>query len=128
MTHATPLDLSRVVRSFGKPTDFVRPGPTTYTNGVATEAGSSTFSLIAVIQPLSGKEVEAFAGGRRTEDFVRVDVLLPGLKVDDSDDAGQLRAGDRVTYRRKLYEAWSFGDWAETANFQSCTFQKVEDA
>ncbi len=128
MSHGPPIDLARVVKSFGKLRDFVRPGATTYVNGLAVDGPSSTFQLIAVVQPLTGKEVEALPEGRRTEDFIRVDVVLPGLKVDDSDDAGLLRAADQLTDRSKLYEAWKFSDWAESANYQSCIFQKVEDA
>ena len=64
------MSLSLVIASFQTGTYTVtRRASDTYTAGIRTVGASSTFTIDASLQPVTGRDLRALPEGRRAEDF-----------------------------------------------------------
>lgn len=82
------MSLGLVIAAFNTGTYTVtRTGADSYTDGVRTVGSTSTFSIDASIQPMSGRDLKAaLAEGRRAEDVRTVWTKTAALVADPNPD------------------------------------------
>lgn len=98
--------LTGVIGSFQTGTYTVTRTPVsgTYTNGILNAASTSTFSIVACVQPLTGREMQDLPEGRRADETKRV-YTTTLLNTTGSGEP------DTVSIDGTVYEVWKVETW-----------------
>ncbi|MBN8472333.1 hypothetical protein JYJ95_38010 [Corallococcus exiguus] len=98
-----------------------RPGVSSLVDGVAVEAAGESFSILASVQPLSGRERQLLPEGQRSEERLLV-VTATELRVAD---VSARREGDVLVYRGEDFEVEAVERWDELGGFWKARAVKV---
>ncbi|WP_223643946.1 hypothetical protein [Corallococcus sp. EGB] len=98
-----------------------RPGLTTLVDGVMVAAPEASFSILASVQPLSGRERQLLPEGQRSEERLLV-VTATELRAAD---VSASREGDVLVYRGESFEVEAVERWDELGGFWKARAAKV---
>lgn len=93
-----------------------------YVNGIWTPGGSSTFSIVASIQPTSGEDLVRLPEGVRTRELVTV-FTPTELQVKNAPAGTE---ADRIAYKGASYEVQTVEKWDEQGGFYRAVAAKIE--
>lgn len=100
------MGLSDVISTFATGTYTVtRRAASTYSNGVRVAGSTSTLSITASVQPVTGRELERLPEGMRTTEVVKL-YTTTALRTADSGDPDHISI-DGETYEVQLVERWT---------------------
>ena len=88
-----------------------RPGADTYLAGELTPGASTSFSVVASVQPLSGVERQDLPEGYRTRG--RFKMYVQGATQLQTTNLTTQQREDVVTYKGRRFEVVSWLDWSE---------------
>lgn len=100
-----PLDVSDAIDCLGEPVSITRKTEGTYSGGFYTPGGESTSTIVASVQPLTGREIELVPEALRNESTVRIY------------SKAELSNQDVMTWRGRTYEVQVNYDWHPTGNY-----------
>jgi len=95
-----------------------RRGPTTSVGGRATLAGSSTFTIQASVQALSGRDLQRLPEGMRVQEL---------RKLYTPTQLQAIGAPDVVSIDGSSWEVQTVEDWSGLGNFFKVIVQRVGD-
>jgi hypothetical protein len=98
-----------------------RPGPGAWATGLFVEDAPSTFSIVASVQPTSGKDLARLPEGERSAARI---TLFTVTELRTASIAGKTLS-DRVAYRGETYEVEHVDAW-ESGGFYKAIARKVE--
>lgn len=106
------MSASDLIATFGETVTVTRYTAGSYTNGVWSDGGSSTFTAVMSIQPLKGQELLKLPEAERTMNYMKG---YSSVELKTSSQNGQTKA-DVVTYQGKDYEVQAVESWRSTAS------------
>lgn len=100
------MNRAATIARFGASYTVTRKAATTYTAGRAVAgATDAPITIVASVQPVTGRELKALPEGRRAED---VRILFTTTELRTESPAG---AADQVTIGGELYEVFQVKPW-----------------
>lgn len=115
------MSLVGVIRRLGVPVQVTRTSPGSYVKGVHQPGESSTFGIVASVQPASGRDLLRLEEGQRTRETITV------FTPDDlrtADEAAGTPA-DRIEWQGSLYEVQLVENWTP-GRFRKALASKIE--
>lgn len=115
------MDVSGVIASLASGTYTVtRTAAAGIVKGRATPGATTTISIVASIQPVTGKDLKRLPEGLRTED------LIAGWTSTELRTAAVAGVyADKITYLGGSYEVQKVESWDETGNYFKFIAMKV---
>jgi hypothetical protein len=99
-----------------------RAGTGSFVAGVYVPGASSTFSIVASVQPVNPQDLLRLPEGERSTDRKAV-YTTTELRTAEAEGA----LSDRITYRGSTYEVESVNPWDETGGYFKIIAKKMGD-
>lgn len=113
------MDLSSVIADFASSYTVTRTTDNTIdSSGYAVEGTTSTLTISAVVQPLSGRELRRLDDGQRTTERLEVHTTTQ-LKVQGEPD--------KISIDGKSWQVESLENWSALGNFWRAVVRKIGD-
>lgn len=99
---------------------ITRPAASSYVNGRAASGAPSTFQIVAVLVPLTGRELMSLPEGERSKE--RIAFLTRSQEIRTTSAGGA--TSDVITYKGVAYEIEKVETW-DAGEYWRCVARKV---